>query len=74
MKKILVHVKPNAKASELECRSNGDWHARLISAPAEGKANAELVQLVAAYFGVARSRVTIKSGRSGRTKLVQVDN
>ena len=73
MKKILVKVKPNAKASELEHASDGAWHARLKSPPSEGKANAELIGLVAARFGVPKSRVSIKSGQSGRTKLVQIE-
>lgn len=74
MKKIVVKVKPNAKASELEHSSDGGWHARLKSPPAEGRANAELIGLVAARFGVPKSRVSIKSGKSGRTKLVQIED
>ncbi len=73
MTKILVRVKPNARVSELEQMSDGSWHARLKSPPAEGKANAELVQLVARHFDVPKRRVTLKSGQSGRTKLVQID-
>ena len=67
MRKIAVTAKPNAKTSELVRNPDGSWHARLKSPPAEGKANAELVALVAAYFGVPKSQVSIKSGRSGRT-------
>lgn len=74
MKKVLVQVKPGAKASELERASDGSWHARLRSPPTEGKANAELIGLVAARFGVPKSRVSIRSGRSGRTKLVRIDD
>lgn len=74
MRKIAVRVKPNAKASELVREKDGSWHARLKAPPAEGKANAELVRLVAAYFDVPKSRVRIKSGHSSRTKLVEVDD
>lgn len=73
MTKILVKVKPNARTSEIEQLSDGSWQARLKSPPAEGKANAELLQLVAKHFGVPKSRVTLKSGQSGRTKFVQID-
>lgn len=38
----------------------------------DGKANAELVALVATYFGVAKSAVTIKVGAGSRVKLVSV--
>ena len=72
MKKILVKVKPNAKASMLERSSDGSWHARLKSPPAEGKANAELIALVAAHLGVPKSRVSIRSGHTARTKLLEI--
>jgi uncharacterized protein YggU (UPF0235/DUF167 family) len=38
----------------------------------DGKANAELVALIAEHFGVRKAAVVIKSGASGRMKLVQV--
>ena len=74
MKKILVKVKQNARVSEIEQAEDGSWQARLKSPPAEGKANAELMTLVAARFGVPKSRVSIKSGRSGRMKLIHIDD
>ncbi|HEX7060858.1 MAG TPA: DUF167 domain-containing protein [Woeseiaceae bacterium] len=74
MRKITVKVKPNAKTSELVRESDGSWHARLKAPPAAGKANAELVVLVAGYFDVPKSRVRIKSGHASRTKLVEIDD
>lgn len=73
MRKITVKVKPNAKTSELERAADGSWHARLKSPPAEGKANAELVALVAACLDLPKSRIRIKSGHASRTKLVEID-
>jgi uncharacterized protein YggU (UPF0235/DUF167 family) len=39
----------------------------------DGKANAELVALVARHFQRPRSTVRIKVGSTGRTKLVELD-
>jgi len=39
----------------------------------DGKANAELVALVARRFGCPRSAVTIKAGGGSRTKRVRVE-
>jgi hypothetical protein len=50
----------------------GAWLAQLKSPPVDGKANQELIALVAKHFGCAKSAVSIKSGASGRLKLVQV--
>lgn len=73
MKRIRVKVKPNASASRLEQSADGDWYAEIKSPPVDGKANTELVKLVAERFGVRKSQVSIKSGTSGRRKLVQID-
>jgi uncharacterized protein len=40
----------------------------------DGKANDELIALVARRFGCRKADVAIKSGASGRTKLVRIDN
>lgn len=70
---LQVKVKPRARASELTQADDGSWVARLKSPPVDGKANAELVRLVAEAFGCRKADVTIKSGASGRTKLVRVE-
>ncbi|WP_298933829.1 DUF167 domain-containing protein [uncultured Ramlibacter sp.] len=70
---LQVKVKPNARASRLEQEADGTWRAQLKSPPVDGKANEELVALVARHFGCSRSAVTIRSGASGRMKLVRVD-
>jgi len=71
---IEIKVKPNARISVLERIENGIWRAQLKSPPVDGKANAELVALVAAQFGCPKSAVTIKSGTSGRTKRVRIED
>ena len=70
---LQVKVKPNARTSELVQAADGTWLARLKSAPVDGRANEELVALVARQFKCPRASVSIKAGMSGRTKLVKVD-
>ena len=67
-----MRVKPNARASSLDPAADGSWVARLKSPPVDGKANAELIALVAARFGCRRADVVIASGAGGRMKLVKV--
>lgn len=74
MRRIQVKVKPNARASALEAQDDGTWLARLKSPPVEGRANEELIALVAAHFGARKAQVSIRSGASGRLKLVQIDD
>lgn len=74
MKTIRVRVKPNARVSALEEVVTGQWLARLKSSPVDGRANEELMELIARHFACPKSAVSIKSGASGRVKLVRIDN
>lgn len=74
MRRLQVKVKPNARVSVLEAQDDGTWLARLKSPPVDGKANEELIALVAAHFGARKAQVSIKSGAGGRLKLVQIDD
>jgi len=69
---IMVRAKPRSSVSALEQESPARWVARLRSSPVDGKANAELIALVAKHFGCARSCVTVVSGATARLKLVRV--
>lgn len=71
---IQVRVKPGARQSVLLQVEDGTWLAHVKSPPIEGKANDELVALVARHFGCRRSAVSIRSGASGRTKLVRIES
>jgi uncharacterized protein (TIGR00251 family) len=70
---LQVKVKPRARVSSLEQNADGTWLANLKSPPVEGKANEELVALVAERFKCRKAAVTIKAGASRRTKLVKVE-
>jgi hypothetical protein len=70
---IQVKVKPNARVRSLEPLEDGTWLAQLKSLPVEGRANDELIALVAEHFKIRKSLVSIKTGSSGRIKRVQVD-
>jgi uncharacterized protein (TIGR00251 family) len=70
---LLIKVKPNSRASSLTQAEDGNWLAQLKSPPVDGKANAELVELVARHFGCRKAAVSIKTGTSGRLKRVVID-
>lgn len=74
MRTLQVKVKPNARVSAFEQQADGTWLAQLKSPPVDGKANEELIALVARHFGCRKAQVTLRSGASGRMKLLQVDD
>ena len=67
-----IKVKPSAHEAGLEQLADGTWLARVKSPPVAGKANAELIALMAKYFKVRKRDLTVTSGASGRIKLVQI--
>jgi uncharacterized protein (TIGR00251 family) len=69
---IQVKVTPRSRASSLTQAADGTWVAKLKSPPVDGKANAELIALVAEQFGCSKAAVSIKAGVSGRRKIVQI--
>jgi uncharacterized protein (TIGR00251 family) len=71
---IELKVKPGARVSQLTRQPDGSWLAQLKSPPVDGKANAELIALVAGEFGVRRAQVSIRAGASGRRKLVKIED
>ena len=70
---LQVKVKPNARASVLQDMGDGQWLAQIKAPPVDGRANEELVALVARHFGCRKSAVSIQSGASGRQKRIRID-
>jgi uncharacterized protein len=69
---IRVKVKPRARSCSLERLGDGTWLAEVTAPAIEGRANKELVGLVAKQFRCAKAAVSIKSGMRGRIKLISI--
>ena len=69
---LKIKVKPGSRVEELAEQADGTWLARVKAPPVDGKANAALIGLVAAHFGVRKAQVSIRSGASSRLKLVSI--
>ena len=68
-----IKVKPNSAHQKITEEADGSLTITLKSPPVDGKANAELIKLLANKFAVPKSRITIKLGLSSRQKLVIID-
>jgi uncharacterized protein YggU (UPF0235/DUF167 family) len=73
MRTLKLKVKPGSRDESLIEQDDGTWLARVKAQPVDGKANAALIALIAAHFGLRKAQVTIKSGAAGRMKLVQLE-
>lgn len=71
-----VRVTPRAGRDNVEESAGPDGEALLkvhvTAPPAEGEANAAVIQAIAKHFGVAKGRVEIVQGLAGRNKVVRV--
>ena len=71
---LTIKVKPNSRVSLLQQDAEGHWRAALKAPPVDGKANAELLALVARHFGCTKARVRITSGAAARIKRVRIED
>ncbi|MBR8827461.1 MAG: DUF167 domain-containing protein [Gomphosphaeria aponina SAG 52.96 = DSM 107014] len=71
--KIKVKVQPNSKEQKIEEAADGSLTVRLKSPPVDGKANQELIALLAARYNVAKSQILLKSGLTSKNKLVEIN-
>lgn len=69
---VRVHLQPKASRDEIVGMHGGALKVRVMAPPLEGRANASLIGLLAAAFGIPRSRVTLEHGASGREKSLRL--
>ncbi len=69
---LAVWVTPGARRSELAGVVDGCLRLRLAAPAREGRANAELIRLVAESLGVPRRQVDLATGATGRRKKLRV--
>jgi uncharacterized protein len=71
---MIIRVKVQAKSTQEKIEELGpdEYKAWVTAAPAEGEANAALIQLLADYFNVAPSLIRIKSGNKSAHKLIEI--
>lgn len=70
--KISVRVKPNSKRNEVVGQADGTYLVFVKAPPVEGKANAQLIQVLAEYFDRPKRNITIARGAGGRSKIVEI--
>lgn len=72
---VTLRVTPRADRTEVVGRrADGVIAVRVTAAPADGKANAAVIKVVADAIGTRPSGLSLISGQSGRDKRVQVDS
>ena len=73
MTRLEIKVIPKSSQSKV-VRQEGDFYKVYVhAAPDRGKANAAVIALLAAHFGVAKQQIKILRGADVRNKLIEID-
>lgn len=70
--RITVTVKPNSKKIGVEKRSDTHYLVRVNKPPVDGKANEAVIDLLADFFQIAKSKITIVRGEKSKIKVIEL--
>ncbi len=73
-KGIIIHIKvePRSSRSGIVGPYGDGLKVRLTSPPVEGRANEELIEVLAKEFGISKRDVEIISGKKSKNKIVRL--
>jgi uncharacterized protein len=69
--RVSVHIKPKAKHPGV-AEKGGILEVSVSSAPVDGTANEEMLELLADYYEVAKSAIEIINGHNARNKVIEI--
>jgi len=69
---LAVRVQPRASRTDFAGIQGDRLRIRLNAPPVDGRANAALLEFIAVACGIAKSRVTLERGTTGREKCVRL--
>lgn len=71
--KMNVRVIPNSSRILVEPQLNGSLKVKLTAVPQKGKANEQLIEILAKHYNLKKSKVHILKGATSKDKLVEVE-
>lgn len=69
--KLIIKTIPNAKRNAVK-QENGVLKVYVCAPAVDGKANKAVCEVLAEYFSVRRSRITILKGETSRDKVIEI--
>jgi uncharacterized protein (TIGR00251 family) len=74
MKILPVKVKPGSKRPGISELEGSILEVRVKAPPVDGKANAEVLTVLAKHLGVKRSQLEIKTGSTSKLKRIAISD
>jgi hypothetical protein len=69
---IFIKVKPKASQTKVVKIDKTHYQVYVTQPPEKGKANKQIIKLLADYFGISLSKIKIIAGEKGREKVVEI--
>ena len=69
---VNVKVKPSSSERKIENFGNNRYLVYLTEPAEQNRANIELLNFLAKYFGVPASHIKIKAGLTGNEKILEI--
>jgi uncharacterized protein (TIGR00251 family) len=69
---LTLHVQPGARRTEVAGVHGDALKIRLAAPPVDGKANAALIEFIAARLTLPKSAVRLVSGQTSRRKILEL--
>jgi len=70
---IKVKVKPNAKKNEIKKLGDNYFEIRTTAIAEKGKANQKVIEILADYFKIPKSKISLYKGGKSREKLFKIE-
>ncbi len=71
---MIIKVKVVPKSSKVSVEQRDDvLHVKLTAPPDKGKANKQLVEVLARHFGVKKQMVKILKGETSHNKVIEIE-
>lgn len=70
---INVNVKTRSKSEGVEKTSPSQYTVRVNTLPVKGKANKRVIELLANYFDISKSSITLIRGAKSKIKVFKIE-
>ena len=71
--KISVKAKPKARENSIKKIDDFNFTVRVKELPIENKANEAIIEVLAEYFAVPKSKINIISGHNSKHKIIEIE-
>jgi uncharacterized protein (TIGR00251 family) len=68
-----IKVQPRSHKQDITQTGAGSYRVRVVAPPSRGKANKEVIKIIADHFGLPASQVHIVRGKTIRDKVVAIE-